>query len=96
MKAGKYAYVLFLTLLISLNLGANLGANETKAKEVLLPGILPIVILSGSDYEMGYQYGQQAGPYLDNDREEKWASALQTFSREKVLYMLKGNQFYIQ
>jgi len=96
MKAGKHSYVLFLTLLIFLNLATNLGANETKAKEVSPPGILPVVILSGSDYEMGYQYGQQAGPYLDNEREAKWASALQTFSREKVLYMLKGNQFYIQ
>jgi hypothetical protein len=96
MKVGKYAYVLFLTLLISMNLIANLGANEAKAKEVLPPGILPVVILSGSDYEMGYQYGQQAGPYLEKEKEAKWASVLQKLSREKVLYMLKGNQFYIQ
>lgn len=96
MKVGKNTYILFLTLLIFLNLAINLGANETKTKEVLPPGILPVVILSGSDYEMGYQYGQQAGPYLEKEKEAKWASALQKFSREKVLHMLKGNQFYIQ
>ena len=71
MKIGKYAYVLFLTLLISLNLASNLGANETKAKDVLPPGILPVVILSGSDYEMGFQYGQQAGPYLEKEKETR-------------------------
>ncbi len=96
MKAGKHTYVLFLTVLIFLNLTANLMANGTNVKEVLPPGILPVVILSGSDYEMGYQYGHQVGPYLEKEKEAKWASALQTYNHEKVLYMLKGNQFYIQ
>jgi hypothetical protein len=96
MKGGKNTHIQLLILLIFLNLATNLIAYETKAKEVLPPGILPVVILSGSDYEMGYQYGQQAGPYLIKENEAKWASALQTFSREKILYILKGNQFYIQ
>jgi hypothetical protein len=94
MKFRKDVYVLFL-FLIFLNLAANLGANEAEVKEVLPPGILPVVILSGSDYEMGYQYGQQAGPYLEKEIEARWASTLQTFSREQVLHMLKGNQSYI-
>jgi len=96
MKRGKITYVLFLTLLVFFNMAKKLPANVTKAKEVLPPGILPIVILSGSDYEMGYQYGQQSGPYLDKEKEAQWASALQTFSRDQVIHMLKGNQFYIQ
>jgi hypothetical protein len=96
MRIKKHAYVLFLALLIFLNLTTSLIARETKAKEVLPPGILPVVILSGSDYEMGYQYGQQIAPYLDIEKEAKWASALQTQSLEKILYMLKGNQSYIQ
>ena len=37
--------------------------------EVGIPGILPVVIVSGSDYEMGYQYGQQAGPYIQKTKE---------------------------
>ena len=96
MKVGKHASILFLALLIILNLTTNLRASETHAKEVLPPGILPVVILSGSDYEMGYQYGQQVGPYMEKEKEAKWASALQTFSHKKVLQMLKGNQFYIK
>jgi len=96
MKVGKHAFILLLALLIFLSLTTNLRASETKAKDVLPPGILPVVILSGSDYEMGYQYGRQARPYLEKEKEAKWASALQTFNHEKVLQMLKGNQFYIK
>ena len=96
MNIQKRTCVLFLALLIILNMATNLRASETKAKDVLPPGILPVVILSGSDYEMGYQYGQQVGPYLEKEKEATWASTLQTFSREKVLQMLKGNQFYIK
>jgi hypothetical protein len=96
MKSGKPTHILFLALYIFLCSITNMAANENKAKEVLPPGILPVVILSGSDYEMGYQYGQQTGPYLDKEKEAKWASALQRFSRDQVIHILKGNQFYIQ
>ena len=94
MRIGKHLYIVFLALWTIL-IATTLRSEETKANDALPPGILPVVILSGSDYEMGYQYGQQVGPYLDIEREAKWASALQTLSREKVLQMLKGNQFYI-
>jgi len=96
MKNAKHIFILILALFIMLGSTMYLTANEARAEEVLPPGILPVVILSGSDYEMGYQYGQQAGPYLDKEKEAVWASALQTFEREKILHMLKGNQFYIQ
>jgi hypothetical protein len=96
MRIGKHAYNLFLTLLIFLTLVTTLIPHETKTKDVLPPGILPVVVLSGSDYEMGYQYGQQAGPYLEIETEAKWASALQRFCREKIPSMLKGNQSFIK
>ena len=96
MKFAKHLFILLLVVLVFLNLTSNLEAKGTLPEDVLPPGILPVVILGGSDYEMGYQYGQQVGPYLEKEREAVWASALQTFSREKVLLMLKGNQFYIK
>ena len=40
---------------------------------------MPVVILRGSDYEMGFQYGEQACAYIDRTREDKWASALRRF-----------------
>ena len=79
MNVGKYVLLLFLVICIVSNLTADLRAGDTKSEEFLPPGILPVVILSGSDYEMGYQYGQQVGPYLEKEKEAKWAyfSALQ-------------------
>lgn len=96
MKTGKQFCVLILTLWMVLVLLPISGVSQFESGEVLPPGILPVIILSGSDYDMGCQYGQQAGPYLEKEKEAVWASALKAFSREKVLHMLKGNQFFIQ
>lgn len=69
---------------------------DNPARDSLPPSILPIVILKGSDYEMGFQYGEQACAYIDRNREDKWASALQRFSREEVLRALRANQSFIK
>ena len=69
-------------------------AQDT-VEETLPPGILPVVILSGSDYEMGYQYGQQAGKYIEKTKDAFWASVLRRFSRAEVIHALKANQYYI-
>jgi hypothetical protein len=69
---------------------------DDPARDSLPPSILPVVILRGSDYEMGFQYGQQAGAYIDRTREDKWASALRRFSREEVLRALRANQTFIK
>jgi len=66
------------------------------AAAVLPPDILPIVILSGSDYEMGYQYGQQAGHYIQENKVEAWAEALGRFSRTEVERTLRANQHFIR
>jgi hypothetical protein len=69
---------------------------DNPARDSLPPSILPVVILRGSDYEMGFQYGEQACAYIDRTREDKWASALQRFSREEVLRALRANQSFIK
>ena len=69
---------------------------DDPARDSLPPSILPVVILRGSDYEMGFQYGEQACAYIDRTREDKWASALQRFSREEVLKALQANQSFIK
>ena len=70
-----------------------LGAQS---RELLPPGILPVVILRGSDYEMGYQYGQQAGGHIAANARASWASALQRFTHDGVRRALKANQQFIQ
>jgi len=74
------------------------GLNNAKptSQKDLPSSILPIVILSGSDYEMGFQYGEQAAALIVKTKQGKWASALENFSRNEVLRALKANQYYIQ
>ena len=74
-------------------LARSLAAQGT---DVLPPGILPVVIISGSDYEMGYQYGQQAGAHIFLNAQASWASALQRFTHDGVRNALKANQHFIQ
>jgi hypothetical protein len=69
---------------------------DDPARDSLPPSILPVVILRGSDYEMGFQYGEQAAAYIDRTREDKWANALQRFTRDQVLEALKANQTFIR
>jgi len=66
------------------------------AREVLPPSIMPVIILEGSDYEMGYQYGQQAGQYIEAKKNSKWVSRLKSRTYDEVLEALKGVQHYVQ
>jgi hypothetical protein len=68
---------------------------DDPARDSLPPSILPVVILKGTDYDMGFQYGEQAAAYIDRTREDKWANALQRFSRDEVLRALRANQSFI-
>jgi hypothetical protein len=69
---------------------------DDPSRDSIPPSILPVVILAGSDYEMGFQYGEQAAAYIDRTREDKWASALRRFSRDEVLRALKANQTFVR
>jgi len=63
------------------------GALESPVSAVYTPppGIMPIVVLQGNPYEMGYQYGLQARNYIALVRDAAWASALSVNSSEEVL-----------
>ena len=65
-------------------------------RDLLPPSILPVVMVSGSDFEMGYQYGQQAGGHIALNARSSWASALQRLSHDQVLDALKANQHFIR
>ena len=69
---------------------------ETQERHLLPPDILPVVFLSGSDFEMGYQYGQQAAAHVYLNTEAKWASALQRLSHDEVRKGLRACQYHIQ
>jgi hypothetical protein len=67
----------------------------TPIKGVLPPSIIPVVILRGTDYQMGYQYGQQAGQYIEMLKDATWAAIPKSLNRDDVLFTLKGLQSYV-
>ncbi|KPK74359.1 MAG: hypothetical protein AMJ79_14380 [Phycisphaerae bacterium SM23_30] len=94
--AKKYFRLVLITILFWALSGPSSGLGaRVEEKEVLPPGILPVVILQGSDYQMGFQYGQQAGAYIEKNKEAAWAQALESFDRAEVIRTLKANQHYI-
>ncbi len=70
--------------------------STPQERSLLPPDILPVVFLSGSDFEMGYQYGQQAAAHIYLNIQSHWASALQRMSHDQVIAGLKGSQYYIE
>jgi len=65
---NKKTFIWILSIIIFFG---NIQASKAEIinKDVLPPDILPVIFLSGSDYEMGYQYGQQAGNYIKINKE---------------------------
>jgi hypothetical protein len=62
----------------------------------LPPSIIPVVILSGSEYRMGYQYGQQAGLYIERQKNWDWVSALTLFRHDEVLHELRAYEWHLK
>ena len=75
---------------------ANYGNHPVGAPKVLPPSIIPVVILRGSDYEMGYQYGQQVGQYIEMKKGALWVSVFEMLSYAEALHELKAFQYYIK
>ena len=92
-KSVLALFLIGLTVLPALSRSAD---RDDPSRDELPPSILPIVILQGSDYEMGAQYGRQAAAYIQTTREAKWASALREFSRDDIERALQANQHYIK
>ena len=59
------------------------------------PGIMPIVVLQGDPYEMGYQYAFQAEDYIAIVRDAAWASALSKNSSPEILQTCQEYRQYI-
>ncbi|MDD4138001.1 MAG: carcinine hydrolase/isopenicillin-N N-acyltransferase family protein [Methanoregula sp.] len=58
-------------------------------------GIMPVIVLQGSPYEMGYQYGLQAPEYIAIVRDAAWATALSKNSYAEIMDNCSISQSYI-
>jgi len=52
--------------------------------DVLPPDIHPVVILQGSDYEMGFQYGKFAGQMVERRKDKVLAVLQQKMNPEEI------------
>jgi len=91
----KFRIIFLLLFMILLSI-PSLGTAQVQENEILPPDILPVVILKGNDYDMGYQYGQQAGHLIEKNKDIAWAEALIKFSKDVILNSLKANHYYIK
>ena len=64
--------------------------------EILPPDIHPVVILKGTDYEMGFQYGQFAGHMAERRRDKVMAALKQVMNSEEIENGTKAIQYYIK
>ena len=77
------------------------GHDEVQVKEIeelVPPSIMPVYFLSGTDYEMGYQHGEQGAPYitlLKNMIAGKYLKKELSNTPEKRDVILKGFQVYL-
>ncbi len=60
---------------------------------LLPPSIMPVVILKGSDFDMGFQYGQQAGQWMEKRKEAVWA-AVSSKKPQEVQDCLNALEYY--
>lgn len=90
--------VLPLALAVVLVIGLSGLVAATPPEKPLPQNIQPVIFMSGTDYEMGYQYGEQAAAKIAATRDYHLADRLGTSASdtiEKRDYMLKGFQYYI-
>lgn len=96
LKMRKKLILAGLVLVVNLIfIGYGWIAAPALAPKVLPPSIMPVVILSGSDYEMGYQYGEQVGQYIEARKDAEWILQLKKRSSDEVLFGLKKVEYYI-
>ncbi|HUV57030.1 MAG TPA: C45 family autoproteolytic acyltransferase/hydrolase [Dehalococcoidales bacterium] len=81
-------------------------ATPTPTEHVVPPGIAPVIIVRGSDYEMGYQYGHQNPEQINNFKDRVWSLFMGApmggpcfgagyMSRAEIEEIIKGLQYYV-
>jgi len=85
-----------------------MASKVPSPEQVPIPSsITPLVLLQGSDYEIGYQYGYQAAKHMSWFRDKVWAEMMGEapsgepyeageFTQEDIQKELKGFQYYIE
>ena len=86
---------LLLMILITISFSREVFTQDSLI-DVLPPDIHPVVILQGSNYEMGYQYGLQVGDLIEKRRNKVMAALVENTTPEYVQEGIKAIQYYIK
>ena len=85
-------FAVVLVILLSVPTGFGCGGGQNQAQPDVLNEMahepMPVVLLSGTEYEMGYQYGQQLGDYLEAVKKQCWDYFGDTMNRDEVIEVL--------
>ncbi|MDD1724640.1 MAG: hypothetical protein LUQ07_05880, partial [Methanospirillum sp.] len=60
------------------------------------PGVMPVVILNGTPYQMGYQYAMQVPEYIALARDAAWVQARTARSEENITREIATSREYIR
>nr|WP_269473734.1 C45 family peptidase [Conexivisphaera calida] len=65
------------------------ATNYTNADSSTPPpsGFFPVVYISGTPYQMGYQYGLQAGKYMELSKDAVWGTVLSEYNNNVTFVM---------
>lgn len=97
----KLVVVMAMGLLGAFLLGGAVAGHNPPVEEIeelVPPSIMPVYFLSGTDYEIGYQHGQQGAPYITLLKNMIWGKYLKkklSNTLEKRDVILKGFQAYL-
>jgi hypothetical protein len=73
-------------VLVSLVAVSGLGAAPLTKKTIppvqIASGMPPVIVVSGSNYEMGYQYGEQAAPLIYHNHMLTWSRLVAVYGEE--------------
>ncbi|RLI23883.1 MAG: hypothetical protein DRO52_06330, partial [Candidatus Hecatellales archaeon] len=94
-KLNVISICLVAFLLFSISSPMPLAYASDEVDYVPPPDVLPVVYLSGTPYEMGYQYGLQAGAYMEIVKNSLWSQLLAKYSYEEIKHHLEGFRYYI-
>ena len=77
------------------SIDSELAVSPISKSYIPPPGIMPIVVLQGEPYQMGYQYALQADEYIAIVRDAAWASALSKNNSTEIRQSCRAYREYI-
>jgi hypothetical protein len=89
---------IFWTLILQVPLYAKSDGtvNQYPTPPTVVTGYPQVVVVAGTNYEMGYQYGQQAGPVIYRNKQEMTSNLYKMYTQDVVDNDIRAWNYYLQ